>query len=101
MTVNEHLQDGRDVLANLSRAALIRAKDRFERFDVINLTAERDVLCARLAARGRETAAQIAGRLDRAATRLPDGIDALHLDNSGPLEQTAQSALDHLYPVRA
>ncbi|WP_417260693.1 phosphonate metabolism protein/1,5-bisphosphokinase (PRPP-forming) PhnN [Celeribacter sp.] len=101
MTVDAHLQDGRDVLANLSRAALIRAKDRFERFDVINLTAERDVLCARLAARGRETAAQIAGRLDRAATRLPDGIVALHLDNSGPLEQTAQSALDHLYPVRA
>ena len=100
-TVDEQLQDGRDVLANLSRSALIRAKDRFARFDVINLTAEREVLAARLAARDRETATPLAGRLDRAATRLPDDIVALHLDNSGPLEKTVQSAFDYLYPVRA
>ncbi|TYB86651.1 phosphonate metabolism protein/1,5-bisphosphokinase (PRPP-forming) PhnN [Oceaniovalibus sp. ACAM 378] len=99
--IKTHLQDGRDVLANLSRAALILAKDRFARFEVINLTADHDVLAARLAARGRETDKQIAGRLDRAAARLPDGIEALHLDNSGPLEQTVQAALDRLYPVRA
>lgn len=96
-----HLQDGRDVLANLSRAALIRAKARFARFDVINLTADRDVLAARLAARGRETSTQIARRLERAAARLPDGIEARPLDNSGPLEQTVQAALDRLYPVKA
>jgi ribose 1,5-bisphosphokinase len=98
-TVDAYLQEGRDVLANLSRAVLIRAKDRFAQFEVINLTANRDVLAARLAARGRETAAQIAGRLDRANTGLPDGISALHLDNSGSLEQTVQTALDHLYPA--
>lgn len=101
MSVNAQLQGGRDVLANLSRSALIRAKDRFERFDVIHLTAEREVLAARLAARGRETATQIAARLDRASARLPDDIVAFQLDNSGPLEQTVQAALDHLYPVRA
>ncbi|MEM5521733.1 phosphonate metabolism protein/1,5-bisphosphokinase (PRPP-forming) PhnN [Sulfitobacter sp. AS59] len=98
-TVDAYLQEGRDVLANLSRAVLIRAKDRFAQFEVINLTADRDVLAARLAARGRETAAQIAGRLDRATTGLPDGISALHVDNSGPLDQTVQTALDHLYPA--
>jgi ribose 1,5-bisphosphokinase len=98
-TVDAYLQEGRDVLANLSRAVLIRAKDRFAQFEVINLTADRDVLAARLAARGRETAAQIAGRLDRATAGLPDGITALHLDNSGPLDQTVQTALDHLYPA--
>jgi ribose 1,5-bisphosphokinase len=98
-TVDAYLQEGRDVLANLSRAVLIRAKDRFAQFEVINLTADRDVLAARLAARGRETTAQIAGRLDRATTGLPDGIAAVHLDNSGPLDQTVQIALDHLYPA--
>ena len=95
------MKDGRDVLANLSRAVLIRAKDRFARFDVINLTADRDVLAARLAARGRETDTQIAGRLERATVGLPNGIEARNLDNSGPLEQTVQAALDRLYPVRA
>ena len=99
--VEAHLKDGRDVLANLSRAVLIRAKDRFARFDVINLTADRDVLAARLAARGRETDTQIAGRLERATVGLPNGIEARNLDNSGPLEQTVQAALDRLYPVRA
>jgi ribose 1,5-bisphosphokinase len=98
-TVDAYLQEGRDVLANLSRAVLIRAKDRFAQFEVINLTADRDVLAARLAARGRETAAQIAGRLDRATAGLPDGISALHVDNSGPPDQTVQTALDHLYPA--
>jgi ribose 1,5-bisphosphokinase len=98
-TVDAYLQEGRDVLANLSRAVLIRAKDRFAQFEVINLTADRDVLAARLATRGRETAAQIAGRLDRATAGLPDGIAAIHLDNSGSLEQTVQTALDHLYPA--
>lgn len=101
IAVNAHLKDGRDVLANLSRAVLIRAKDRFARFDVINLTADRDVLAARLTARGRETETQIAGRLERATAGLPSGIEATHLDNSGPLEQTVRAALDCLYPVKA
>jgi ribose 1,5-bisphosphokinase len=101
IAVKAHLKDGRDVLANLSRAVLIHAKDNFERFDVINLTADRDVLAARLVARGRETETQIARRLERATTRLPNGIDACHLNNNGPLEQTVRVALDCLYPVRA
>lgn len=95
------LQNGQDVLANLSRSMLICAKDRFEWFDVINLTADRDILGARLAARGRETSAQIADRLDRASVHLPQGIRAFDIDNSGPLEQTVDAALKHLYPVRA
>lgn len=100
-SVDAHLQNGQDVLANLSRTALIHAKTRFAAFCVIHLTAARDVLAGRLAARNRETAPQIAGRLDRASAALPEGIAAFNLDNSGPLERTVQAALDHLYPVRA
>ena len=99
-TVEAQLQDGRDVLANLSRAALVEAKVRFARFEVINLTAACDVLAARLVARGRETSAQIAGRLDRASEAFPEGIDALYLDNSGRLDHTVAAALDCLYPVK-
>ncbi|MGJ8589383.1 MAG: phosphonate metabolism protein/1,5-bisphosphokinase (PRPP-forming) PhnN [Yoonia sp.] len=101
IAVKAQLKEGRDMLANLSRAALIHAKDRFARFEVINLTAERDVLAARLAARGRETAVQIAGRLNRAAAHIPEGIEAYCLDNSGPLDLTVKAALDRLYPVKA
>ncbi|MEH6647207.1 phosphonate metabolism protein/1,5-bisphosphokinase (PRPP-forming) PhnN [Sulfitobacter sp.] len=99
-SVEAQLQDGRDVLANISRSVLTCAKDRFARFDVINLTANHDVLAARLAARGRETAQQIELRLERAAAPLPDSITANTIDNSGPLTQTVKVILARLYPVR-
>ena len=99
-SVDKDLVEGKDVLANLSRVVLLEAKARFARFEVINLTAASDVLAARLVARGRETSAQIAGRLDRASAAFPDGIEALHLDNSGRLDQTVAAALDRLYPVK-
>jgi ribose 1,5-bisphosphokinase len=99
-SVDKDLVEGKDVLANLSRAVLLEAQVRFARFEVINLTAKRLVLAARLAGRGRETSAQIAGRLDRASAAFPEGIEALHLDNSGRLDQTVAAALDRLYPVK-
>lgn len=96
----DHIQDGKDVLANLSRAVLGRAKDRFDRFEVFNLTADRSVLAKRLAGRGREDADQIARRLQRATFELPPEIDAHQIDNSGAMETTVQSILARLYPVR-
>lgn len=99
--VQRQVQQGCDVLANLSRAALVEARALFAQFDVISLTAAPDILAARLASRGRESAKQIAGRLDRASAALPDGIDACEIDNSGSLDQTVHAVLDRLYPVQA
>lgn len=101
ISVKAQLQNGQDVLANLSRDALIRAKGHFAQFEVINLTADRGILADRLAARRRETADQIADRLDRASVRLPDGITACSIDNNGALERTVQILFDCLYPVKA
>jgi ribose 1,5-bisphosphokinase len=98
--VDALLKDGFDVLANLSRSVLGQAQGRFDQFDVINLTAKRAVLAERLAARGRETAEQIALRLDRVAT-LPAGIKAHEIDNSGTLATTVQAVMTSLYPVNA
>lgn len=64
----------RDVLFNGSRAALAAAKARFPGLVVIVVTAPVAVLAHRLAARGRETAADIASRLERAGFDLPDGL---------------------------
>ncbi|AGI73864.1 phosphonate metabolism ATP-binding protein PhnN [Octadecabacter arcticus 238] len=100
-SVDEVLAQGNDVLANLSRAVLADAMTRFERFEVINLTASRGVLAARLAARGRETPDQISARLDRVALPLPAGLCVHAIDNSCTLEQTVQDIRARLYPVRA
>jgi ribose 1,5-bisphosphokinase PhnN len=63
----------RVVIANLSRAVLREASARYA-LRVLNITAPIEVLAARLAARGRESAADIAARLAREVS-LPDGLD--------------------------
>lgn len=100
-SVDASLAHGKDVLANLSRAVLLQAQARFPRFEVISLTATREVLAARLAIRGRETPAQISARLDRASPTFPAGIQVHNIDNSGPLDQTVLAVRDRLYPVSA
>lgn len=65
---------GKVVLFNGSRAALAAARAAFPRLEVVMITAPPAVLAARLAARGREGAADIAQRLARGgALAVPDG----------------------------
>jgi ribose 1,5-bisphosphokinase len=100
-SVADDLAAGRDVLANLSRAVLGQAAGLFDPFLTIQLTARPDVLAQRLAARGRETADDIARRLARAGDALPAGIAAITVDNSGALDNTVAQILARLYPVNA
>ncbi|GFE66133.1 phosphonate metabolism protein/1,5-bisphosphokinase (PRPP-forming) PhnN [Litoreibacter roseus] len=87
-----------DALANLSRGVLDQARMRFDDVLVLALTADREVLARRLAARGRESAPDIAKRLDRAGCALPSDIEVITIDNSGPLENTVSHAISALYP---
>jgi ribose 1,5-bisphosphokinase len=86
------LTGGRDLLVNLSRRVLVEAQGLpdIPALHVILLSAAPEVLAARLAGRGRESAADIARRLERAGMELPPGLTApVHpIDNSGPLAQT-------------
>jgi ribose 1,5-bisphosphokinase len=100
-SVDKDLRAGRDMLANLSRSVLVKAKARFPGLVTILLTAAPEVLAARLAARGREDHTQIMQRLARASTGLPDGAQAVEIDNSGTLDATVDAAMAALYPVRA
>ena len=94
--VREDLAEGRDVLANLSRAELGRAAEIFPRFRVLHLTATPATLRARLAARGREDAAGIEARLARPAPPLPPGLPVIEIANDGPLDRTVATALARL-----
>ena len=84
--VDEALAGGRHVLANLSRTALPTARDRLKPMLVIVVGAPRQVLAARLAARGREAADDIARRLERFGEPVPPGGDVCVIDNGGDLE---------------
>ncbi len=99
VSVEAQLAEGRDVMANLSRGVLVKAQVRFERCIVLALSADREVLRARLMARGRETPAEIETRLERAGFALPSGVEAHVLDNSGALAETVAAARAILYPL--
>lgn len=90
-----------DILFNGSRAALPEAARVFPGLRVILVTAPDEVLAARLAARQRETEADIRQRLDRAAFTLPSGIVAETVVNDGTLEDGIARLLAALQPVRA
>ena len=92
---------GRDLLVNLSRGVLVQAQARFQPFAVLHLTAAREVLAARLAARGREAGEDIAERLMGAGEALPEGVGpVVTLDTDAPVARLARAALRQLQAVR-
>nr|WP_040609662.1 phosphonate metabolism protein/1,5-bisphosphokinase (PRPP-forming) PhnN [Pseudooceanicola batsensis] len=94
------IAEGRTALVNLSRGVLVQAQARFPRFAVLALTAAPEVLAQRLAGRGRESAEEIARRLERADRALPPGLDrVMTVDNGGALEDTVAEVLALLDPA--
>ncbi|PKP68649.1 MAG: phosphonate metabolism protein/1,5-bisphosphokinase (PRPP-forming) PhnN [Alphaproteobacteria bacterium HGW-Alphaproteobacteria-5] len=90
-----------DVVFNGSRAALAAAGRVFPDLRVILVTAPDALLAARLAARGRESLADIGARLARASFTLPGGTEAVTVVNDGTPAQGIARLLAALQPVRA
>lgn len=84
-TIEAEMEAGRVAVANLSRGVLAEAASRY-RLRVLLITAPAAVLAARLAARGREQADDIAARLAREVA-LPPGLDVVTVMNDGTVEQ--------------
>lgn len=79
-------RDGYAVVANVSRTVIDDARNRLQPVRVVQVTASESVLAARLAARGRETADDVATRLARAASIDVSGCDVMTVVNDGALE---------------
>lgn len=78
------IESGRVVVCNASRAMVAAAQAKFAGTAVLLVDAAPQVRAARLAGRGRESAADIAARLAREVPQIPAG--AMRIDNSGALE---------------
>jgi len=74
---------GRTVVLNGSRAIVDQARSRFEVIRVILVDADRHILAQRLEQRGRETALEIAARLERAPDLDLTGDDVVVVRNNG------------------
>jgi ribose 1,5-bisphosphokinase len=83
------LAQGRDVLLNGSRGAIDQARAALPDMAVILITAPESILAQRLAARGRESAGDIAQRLERASFALPSGVYAVEVINDATPEMGA------------
>ena len=92
LSYEEHLTAGRHVIANVSRTVVGPGVTNFPPAGVIQITAPREVLEARL--RARADPATAAARLARAVV-LPEGISVTHLLNVGDLS-TGAARLVHL-----
>lgn len=99
-SIEREIANGRVVLFNCSRGVLRQAWEVFSDLTVIHVTAAPSVLAARLAARGRESAADISARLARAAYELPQGPPVRVVDNSGSLDDAVVAFLATIQPVR-
>ncbi|KAF0185240.1 MAG: phosphonate metabolism protein/1,5-bisphosphokinase (PRPP-forming) PhnN [Hyphomonadaceae bacterium] len=93
-SIDAELGQGRTVVVNASRAILDTARARYPRVVVCNIIAPADVLRRRLAARGRETSAEVEERVARAGAFSVQGEDVVLIDNGGPLSESVRRLVD-------
>lgn len=89
------------VVFNGSRQAIGAAMAALPGLRVIRITAPSRVLAERLAARGRESLAEIEARLARASYDLPEGLAVTDVVNDGTPEAGVARLLAALQPVSA
>jgi ribose 1,5-bisphosphokinase len=93
--LDQWLSRGCTVIVNGSRQHLANALDRYPHAEVVHVDAAPDILAARLGARARETAEQVAARLARRAPfALPDGTRLTTIDNSGALDAAGHAFVE-------
>lgn len=78
---------GRIVVVNTSRRVIERAIEKYPACHVLLVTARPEIRASRLAGRGRETAADIAARLQREGAPVPAGVVPTIIDNSASLDE--------------
>jgi ribose 1,5-bisphosphokinase len=89
-SIDMEIGRGRVVIANISRQIIPALDARYEHFGLVAISAHRDVIAKRLAARGRESEEAIAKRLGRVAKEDLIRADAIHIENSGPKENAGE-----------
>lgn len=83
--IDAAIGNGHVAVANVSRGALPALRERYANVAVVEVTADPEILAARLAGRGRESRGEILARLARTISCDTTG-PSVALDNSGPKE---------------
>jgi ribose 1,5-bisphosphokinase len=83
VAIDADIRAGRTVVCNVSRGVVGALRARYARLTVVLVTAPKDVLLARLAARGRESGSDVAERLDRVVAAGEDFAPDVVIENIG------------------
>lgn len=100
-SIESEMAAGRVVVANVSRQIIVAALARYAGCRVLMVDADSPVRAARLAARGRESAGDVAARLRREVSEMPLGIEVTRIDNSGALEHGIAAFIAALESIAA
>jgi phosphonate metabolism protein PhnN/1,5-bisphosphokinase (PRPP-forming) len=90
-SIEDVLATGRHVVANVSRSVIEEARRRYAPVRVVNVAAAPETIRRRLIARGRESAGQIAERVERSAAFEVAGRDVVTIDNDGALARAVDA----------
>jgi ribose 1,5-bisphosphokinase len=89
-SIDAAIAAGQIVIVNVSRRIIAEALAKYARVVVVVVTAPADILAERLKARGRETSADVAGRLERRASDVsPADARTVVIENVGRAEIAA------------
>jgi phosphonate metabolism protein PhnN/1,5-bisphosphokinase (PRPP-forming) len=97
--IDAELARGRHVVVNVSRSILAEARGRYRPLAIVEVTAPVEVLAERLAARGREGAADIAQRLARSGAVAVTGTDVIRIETTGTVEESLRKFLAALAAI--
>jgi phosphonate metabolism protein PhnN/1,5-bisphosphokinase (PRPP-forming) len=92
-SIDAAIATGVTVVVNTSRTIIEAARARYPSLRIIFVTAPIDVLARRIAARGRESADDVATRLGRAGIIAPSGSDVVELHNDGSIHEAVAAFL--------
>jgi ribose 1,5-bisphosphokinase len=92
--IDSELRAAKTVVCNVSRAVVSALRERYDNVTVVLVTAPKDVLLARLAARGRES--DVTERLDRAAPATDDLAPDIVIENTGDAREGASKLAEVL-----
>jgi len=85
-SMEDHLNQGKTVVANISRTVIDEARACYPGTATVLVTAPRELLAERISARGREQKIAVEERLARSEQVDVSGSDVLTIVNDGPLE---------------
>jgi ribose 1,5-bisphosphokinase len=97
LAIDSDIEAGRTVVCNVSRTVVDAVRERYANVVTVLVTAPREVLGARLAARGRGTDGSVEDRINRAELSDPKLRPDVTINNVGEPETGARKLVDTVY----